>query len=406
MSTNYVPAIKAKMGDWTYYITKMKFGEVAKQVELAEAIHPNKELDKLIQRGLSNRVEAMTNFLLTEPQRFYGSLVVAIYKGNPRFHPIRIDEGHGIVDRVDHDFGLLQMDGSQTYFALDGQHRLESIKEACKKNPDLKDEDISVLIIKHDETTGGLVRTRRLFTKLNRYAKATDTRTNIAIDEDDCIAITTRRLIRELDLLKGIIKVNAAGKQIGTGKSDAKYFTTMAGLYEMNKLLWSAFRGGTDANEEYLRNRPNDEYLDDLHGFLKNIIVNLFKTIPILKRISIDKENPGIFRTSEGGNVWVRPIFQLIAAEYIQRALLAEIPLEEVINKLVAFPVNLTEEPWVRVIWNPGTKKITGTKAEREFCVEALVVSTGIGKSRFTKKEIREKYGKYYDEDSKHFPTF
>ncbi len=404
MSTNYVPAIKAKMGDWTYYITKMKFGEVEKQVELAETLHPSKELDEAIQRELTNRVTAMTEFLLSEPQRFYGSLVVAIYKGNPMFHPIKIDEKHGIVDQINHSFGLLQMDGSQTYFALDGQHRLESIKSACKENPDLRSEEISVIVIKHEESKSGLIRTRRLFTKLNRYAKATDTKTNITIDEDDCIAITTRRLIREMPELKGLIKVDASGKQISTRSADGKYLTTMAGLYEMNLNIGRAFQNGTELNKEFLSRRPNDQFLEDMYLFLEGVIKELLSGIDTYKRITQNGETPGTFRKRDGGDIWVRPIFQLIASEVIQRGILANIPVTKIVSKLNAIPKKLDQEPWVNILWNPGTNRISGARAERSFYVEAIVHSIGCGKSNHTKKEINKFYGKYYNRDSKEFP--
>nr|VFJ61237.1 MAG: DNA sulfur modification protein DndB [Candidatus Kentron sp. DK] len=405
MSTNYVPAIKAKMGDWTYYITKMKFGEVEKQVELAEKIHPNRELDALIQRELSSRVGEMTDFLLKEPQRFYGSLVVAIYKGNPRFHPIRINEKNDIVDEVNHAFGLLEMDGSQTYFALDGQHRLESIKNACKENPDLREDDISVLVIKHDDSKVGMIRTRRLFTKLNRYAKPTNYKMNIAIDEDDCVAISTRRLVRELDTLKEFVKIDAAGKQMSSGKKDSKYFTTMATLYECNIELAKAFLGGTEIDKKFLSSRPSDEYLDDIYDYLEDIWKLLMSEVGVLRRISWDNEPPGTFRTPEGGSIWVRPIFQLIACEYIKRALLAGHERDSIIKRMSEFPQDLNEEPWVNILWSPGTKRITGAKSERAFCVDALVLSTGMGKATMTKKELREKYGQYYNQASKEFPN-
>ncbi|WP_462158654.1 DNA sulfur modification protein DndB [Pseudoalteromonas sp. GB56] len=324
MSTNYVPAIKAKMGDWVYYITKMKFGEVAKQVELAEKIHPNKELDEQIQRNLSNRVKEMTEFLLQEKQRFYGSLVVAVYKGNPQFHPIRIDEQHGIVDKVTHSFGLLQMDGSQTFFALDGQHRLESIKEACAENVDLKDEEISVIVLKHAEDKEGMIRTRRLFTKLNRYAKPTDEKTNITLDEDDAIAIVTRQLVREHDLLKKFVKINATGKQISPSKADAAYLTTMQNLYEINSELVKAFDGGTEINKDFLSRRPDDELLEDFYSFLEEIWDELFEKIDLLKKIKKGQVTAGASRGGDdGGETWVRPIFQLVMAQVIQRALIS-----------------------------------------------------------------------------------
>jgi DNA sulfur modification protein DndB len=263
MSANYVPAIKSQMGDWTYYITKMKFGEVASQVELAEDIHSPKSLDEEIQRDISNRVKDMTEFLLSEPQRFYGSLVVSVYKGNPKFYPLTIDEKNGIVDSVDHSFGLLKMDGSQTYFALDGQHRLKSIKNAVKENPDLKSEEISVLVLNHDSSQQGMIRIRRLFARLNRYAKPTDGKTNIAIDEDDCVAITTRRLVNDFKPFKAIIKKEAAGKQISNSHKDDNYFTTLVALYEANIELCSG-SVELNLNKKFLSKRPEDELLDDI----------------------------------------------------------------------------------------------------------------------------------------------
>ncbi|WP_422491065.1 DNA sulfur modification protein DndB [Endozoicomonas sp. ALE010] len=406
MSTNYVPALKAKMGDWTYYITKMKFGEVAKQVELAEEIHPNKELDQLIQRELSGRVTDMTEFLLNEKQRFYGSLVVAIYNGNPQFHPIRIDEQHGIVDKVNHSFGLLQMDGSQTYFALDGQHRLESIKNAVKENVDLKNEEISVLIIKHDETKDGMVRTRRLFTKLNRYAKPTDQKTNIAIDEDDCVAITTRRMVRELDAIKKLIKIDSTGKQISTSTKDSIYFSTLASLYECNYTIGQSYNNGTDLDKDFLSKRPDDAFLDDFYLYLSSIWEQLFSKIKQLEEISSQKSKPGKYRTKDGGSIWMRPIGQLIYAETIQRSLLEDKEISEITDNLNKIPTDLTKEPWVNIIWNPDTKRISGAKAERAFITELLCKSTGLAKTKINKKDLESKYAEYHKTKSKKLPIF
>ena len=34
--------------------------------------------------------------------------------------------------------GILRLDGTQTFFAIDGQHRVEGIKQALKKDNELK----------------------------------------------------------------------------------------------------------------------------------------------------------------------------------------------------------------------------------------------------------------------------
>jgi DNA sulfur modification protein DndB len=406
MSTN-VAAIKAKMGDWTYYITKMKFGEVASQVKLAEEIHKNKDLDELIQRDLSDRVEAMTAFLLEEPQRFYGSLVVAIYKGNPVFHPIKIAEGNKIVDSTDHSFGLLQMDGSQTYFALDGQHRLSSIKAACEQNPDLKSEEISVLVIKHDESIDGLIRTRRLFTKLNRYAKATDHKTNIALDEDDCIAIATRRLVREFGFFKGTIKIDAKGKQLAVGKADDKYITTLAMLYECNKELACgfSFNGSKVAlTKEFLSKRPDDALLDGLFEFLENVWSTLFNKIPQLKGVGSGTQTPGKLR-NESNSTWMKPVSQLILCKVLRNGLINDISVDESVKKIAKVPLALTGEPWANVIYDVNLATIKSGSGHSDFLVDLLSHSIGIPNS-ISKKELKKKYGEYYGKTTKEVPDY
>src|SRR2546421_2855750 len=111
---DYVPALRAHMGDWTYYVTVMKLGKVAKECSLAEEIHAHKDLDDLIQRAIEDRVrKEMVPYLLTAPQRFYGALVVAVYGGDPEFSPVTVDE-HKLIDdkedRSSYGFGLLRFD--------------------------------------------------------------------------------------------------------------------------------------------------------------------------------------------------------------------------------------------------------------------------------------------------------
>jgi DNA sulfur modification protein DndB len=112
---DYVPALKARMGDWQYYVTVMKLGKIARECRLAEEIHANKDLDELIQRAIQDRVQKeMVPYLINEPQRFYGALVVAVYGGDPEFSAVRVAE-HELIDDKDHHsygFGLLRFDGA------------------------------------------------------------------------------------------------------------------------------------------------------------------------------------------------------------------------------------------------------------------------------------------------------
>jgi len=261
---NLYPALKASMGNWTYYIVKMTMRELATEVRFASEIYEDRTLDEAIQRVLkeSRSKKEIAVYLARRQDRFFNSLVIAAMEGKPQFHPVRItdDEKFSIIksQKLDESFGVLTFDGGQRYYALDGQHRLKAIKtlldrdqsaggkkESVKAPTGFEDEEVSVLMVlpRHEETIKEfLVSYRRLFSDLNRYAKPTDDLTNVIMDEDDAFAILTRRQVSEYDFFtwagddKKSPVVHTRSKNLKEGDS---YFTTLWTLYKMNIELLS-----------------------------------------------------------------------------------------------------------------------------------------------------------------------
>ena len=408
---DYVPALKARMGDWQYYVTVMKLGKIARECRLAEEIHANKDLDELIQRELQDRVQKeMVPYLLNEPQRFYGALVVAVYGGDPEFSPVRVAE-HELIDDKDchsYGFGLLRFDGSQIYYALDGQHRLKSIQEAIAKNPDLATEEISVIILKHEKTKEGLERTRRLFSTLNRRAKPTSSGMNIAIDEDDSIAIISRRLVKENAVIKGLVSTKLGSKQISPAKSNDSYITTLSGFYETNEILLSAYNGGLNIDKNFKQLRPADDLLDAYYEFLEKAWMLMLEKAPEFEPILKGQKKPGDIRKridskgiityddagkiQAGGNVFARPIGQFIVAEVIKLALMQKKNMEDTIEAIMTnITMDIDQFPWVRVIWNPSTRRIEGSKTERQLLVDIISHALGL-RIKPRVRELRQRY--------------
>ena len=48
------PAMRARMGDWTYYIARMTMREVAREVDLASELWTDETLSDAIQRAVSS----------------------------------------------------------------------------------------------------------------------------------------------------------------------------------------------------------------------------------------------------------------------------------------------------------------------------------------------------------------
>ena len=274
------PALKAHMGSWDYYIVKMKMQNVVNEVQFASKIYTNKTLDDVIQRALTERKE-LVKYLAMRDDRFFPSIVVAALGGNPTFIPVNIadDPQFAILQatRIDAPFGVLTFDGGQQYYALDGQHRLKAIETLIRgTDPDapempagFRDDELSVIMIVRQEAQDHAFfqSYRRLFSSLNRYAKPMDADTKIIMDEDDAVAILTRRLVTDYDFFvwrgrpeeSPVLKTK--GKNLRSGDS---YFTTLQTLYDMNeKLLLTARRDRMGfTKKEYKQFRPQEEELD------------------------------------------------------------------------------------------------------------------------------------------------
>jgi DNA sulfur modification protein DndB len=327
----------------------------------------------------------MVPYLSNQPQHFYGALIIAVYGGEPEFSKVQIAE-HALIDdneRSSYGFGLLRFDGSQQYFALDGQHRLKSIQLALEAKPELGSEEVTVIIVKHENTLEGMERTRRLFSTLNRRAEKTSVGLNIAIDEDDPIAITTRRLVREhvyLSELK-LVKANKEGlnsKRLSTATADKPYLTTLQTLYECNEMMMRAYSGGTTIDASFKSNRPDEETLDEYYTYLGSIWKDIIEISPDLQSVRDGRQKAGDLRLDKrsggGGSVMARPMGQLIVAEVLMLALLRGQEQTPFLRRLLTeTSFNLDDAPWRKLIWNPDSRDMIGGKAERTLIVRLLL---------------------------------
>lgn len=287
------PAMKARMGDWDYYIVRMTMREVAREVRLASDLWEDRTLSDAIQRELDeSRVkQQIVNFLSRRDDRFFASIVVAAIGGEPTWTPIGT--------RFGEVFGELSFQVDPRYYALDGQHRLRAIQELMSDltgaPPRFDQEELSVLVVvREDQKVDDAVwlqRYRRLFSSLNRYARPTNLDTNIIMDEDDLFAIVTRRLITDHDFFRSpgpdrdSFRVLTKGKALKTG---ASYFTSLQTLYSMNRVLLMSTGmrqrwGGAKGLRTFLQFRPDETEIDRYYGFASRVWNALLGAIPDLR---------------------------------------------------------------------------------------------------------------------------
>ena len=306
---NLYPAIQARMGSWTYYIIRMTMREAADSVRFANEVWNDRTLDDAIQRVLEEgRVQKeIVQYLTRQEHRFFSSIVVAALDGNPQWIPLEISDVPSMqvfsgYEPLSNTFGVLRFDGRQKYYALDGQHRLSAIKVLLDRNSDawrnapprFSDEEISVIVVVPHEgelADAFLKRYRRLFGNLNRYAKPTDTVTNIIMDEDDVFAILTRRLITDHHFFVAPVDKHSESPRIKTKKGKNlrpgdPFFTSLETLYAMNIALLSsrARKNGEWSDlKMFKRFRPQDDDIDILYDELVEYWDVLIDVLPDLR---------------------------------------------------------------------------------------------------------------------------
>lgn len=363
-----LPALRAKMGDWTYYIASMTLRELVQRVTTASAVHKTERLDELIQRSLSPRARDIADYLISQPQRLFGTLVVGVYGGEPEWLEVAIkervrpwDEGD---ERLDGTIGLLRLSGSEQLFALDGQHRLVGTAQALKDCPSLGNEEVAVIFVGHAKNEAGLERTRRLFSTLNRYAKPVSKSDIIALDEDDAIAIVTRRLVDSHSLFSNRVSV---GKTKAVPVDDRVNFTSIVALYDCIAMVLKLH---PEWKNEHKRLRPSDEILSGFTQYCVNywnIVLEEHEVLQTYLKVPEEGKPAQPFRGRTGGHLLFRPI-GILAHTWVVTSLCTKEATDTraAVRSLTRVPMELAEAPWSGLLWDGENQRvITSPEAQR-----------------------------------------
>ncbi len=371
MKSLYLSSLRGTIGDWVYYPCLMKFRDIAERVDLAKEIYQSETLSDLVQRELRRkRGKEIKTYIIQQDQRFFNSLIVAVFEGNPNWYGItnlrpndKLDVSQ-VPDEIIERIGILRLSGTEQLFALDGQHRLVGIKEALKENPELGDDELAVIFIAHETDSVGRERSRRLFTTLNKNAKPVSKGEIIALDEDDAMAITVRRLVMENTMFMEDRILNNATNNIPTSNSTC--ITTIGNLYDLLGILFmkiyviSQKKRLVDIKNELTKIRLSEAILDRHYGNACDYFERLAESFSPLAEFCKASNSSAIvekYRNSAGGNILFRPIGLTIITEIIS-TLFKKHPLDRCFELVAKLPTDLTAKPYNGIIWHPTQQKI------------------------------------------------
>lgn len=362
-----IPAIRGCMGSLIYYTATFTFKQIAERVNpVNEELHTSKSLRDQIQRSLTKNYISIRDYILTQKEHFFNALVLAIYDGDPTWNELELNFNGNDY----YSMGFLRLNGEETIFPVDGQHRVEGIKEAIKNNPELEDEDITVIFIGHHNDKEGKEKTRRIFSTLNRYAKPVKPGDIIALDEDDTVAIVTRNLLESYPLfLNDNVKADLKGSK-ALSDNDTKSFTSLLTLYDTNRIIYTYYKSRNNSQgklysstkiSEFLKFRPGQEELDNFENYLCHFwdhFCNIFLGMGDYISASDDKTAAYRFRNkNDGGLLYFRPVAlpQLIKAIF-ETKLRTGIELGDCMMRYAQLEMCISKGPWLNVLWNNRTK--------------------------------------------------
>ena len=399
---------RGKLGSTEYFLGKMPAGQLIDTVGLAAEM-PEWEgmtADEKMQREPDiNRVcNEIVPYFTNDNDRFFGCVVVDIYQGydDVIYEPITniVKDLPAAYQVPLQDVGFLTFPGKERLIALDGQHRILAMKIAIKGNtaipvgllkgkkptaqmmalephPDLASEEISVIFVKHTDTT----KIRKIFNKINKYARQTGRGDNIITSDDDVFAIISRRLFAEGGVLQKINNIDLVNWKSNTLSQRSKQLTTVSALYTIAEILLKdeGFSAKMLPDEDAIEAgiQENEKFWEAL---LEGI--DVYKKYLALTRM--DKPVSSL----RNENLLMKPVTQMALAHVAYMAKQKKISWRDTVEKINEVDWSFDNSLWFNLltIGSAQKKMITGKESVR---AAGMVISYLVMGNKMTDAEVR-----------------
>ena len=414
MSTT-VAAMKARLGDTDYYVLSMKAQDLVNRVKIPREMEGWSDLsvEERYQRDINySRVrKQIAPYLANDDSRFFGAVIVAAkhFKENVEWEPLTAVLAKGLPVRYRteaENLGFLNFRGGELLVPLDGQHRLKAIEfaltgrdEKAKSIPgmapctELAQEDVTVVLVPYE-----VKKARRIFTKVNSYAKATTTGQNIVTDDDDVVAVLSREVTN--NLIGGRLVKYTSNTLLGKDE----HFTTLAIVYNCNDaIIADTFPVGKLDKTQL----PDREQVQLYRGKVIAVWEAVLDGIEVFADAIHDKDSTGDQSRWEirGKNLLGKPVAQecLVKAFVRLTGAPTNMSAEDACGRLNHLPWSMTEEnlyKWQRVLWSGGKDGRIITK-NRKLATALIAYAAGERITDEKRAELLDDYRKQFPEEER-----
>lgn len=419
-------AQRGQMGDNTYYITTMKANTLIKTVGFACEMEkwPDMSVDERMQREIKGDrvVSEIVPYIVNDPEWFFGSLIIDIYSGweDVDFQGVQevCTTKLAAYKETLTNVGFLTLPDNKALIALDGQHRLcalsiairgqngipgsvkvsDSLKNELVPHPEIGNADVTVIFIKHEND----LKIRKIFNKVNRYAKQTSKGDNIITSEDDMIAVITRAMFSGTEdaPLKPIKNQELVNWKSNTIPLRSKMLTTAAAIYTMSEVMLKTFdiTPKTRRNEDKMR-----QGIYFMNDFWNRTLaeVDAFKEY---RKYVIDG-NP--LENIRKKNLLLKPVTQMALAQAVSVAMEYGYEYKDLTSKINQINWSPEYYVWSNILVTSSSNKkmITGSQALKEAGNIIAYMLVGHHFTVEKKQNLLQIIRQANDDDSVELPT-
>lgn len=394
---------KAKLGSTVYYIGKMRAGELIDNVGFAAELPEWSEMtaDEKMQRqpDITRVINEIVPYVIEDPDRFFNSLIIDVFSGYDEldFEPVSLvakDLPKAYQIPME-DMGFLTLPGKERLIALDGQHRLLSLRIAIRgvyglpagakvpstiktlePHPELADEEVSIILVEHKDNQ----KIRKIFNKVNKYARQTSRGDNIITSDDDIYAVISRKLFSDGEVLAPIGKCELVNWKSNTLSQRSKQLTTVSALYTIAETI---LKDKGYSSKLLPLQEEQDESYEEIVEFWQELLAGTDVYKEYLELTRADKP-VSLLREQ---NLLMKPVTQMALAHVAAFAKKKGYSWQEVVSKLNKVDWSFENKLWfnILIIGSAQKKMITGKESIKSA---GMIISYLIMGDKMSKAEI------------------
>ena len=400
---------KGRIGTTEYYMGKMPVGELINSVGLAAELPEwdGMTADEKMQRepDLNRIVNEIVPYFVKDPDRFFGCVIVDIFSGfeDMIYEPLKDLDIHlpTAYKFALKDIGLLTLPGKERLIALDGQHRILAMKLAIigkgaipvsllkskkmtpqmmtlEPHPELAKEEIGVIFVEHRDN----LKIRKIFNKVNKYARQTGRGDNIITSDDDIFALISRRLFKKGEVLAAIGDTELVNWKSNTLSERSKQLTTVSVLYTSAEIILKDFKYSANV-------LPDNNEIERAFKIVKEFWKRLLEGMGTYQQyIQLTKSNQKVSDLRKE-SLLMKPVTQMALAHVAYMARKKNIEWKDVVEKLNKIDWSFDNPVWSNLLVTGTAKKkmITGKEYIRDA---GMVISYMAMGNMMEKQEVAE----------------